>query len=81
MTSSARRQRSVAAAQLSGLGAPGFALSGAGALLEHGLLARPTENIDLFCARFTDEENQAATDATGIVLPRGARSSPRITVR
>lgn len=41
-------QRTVARIILQRIEEYGFALAGAGAIREHGLLNRPTEDIDLF---------------------------------
>lgn len=44
-------QRGVTRVALSGLGRYGFALAGSGAVREHGVIDRPTEDIDLFTSR------------------------------
>lgn len=41
-------QRTLAEVALAILGRRGFALAGSGAIREHGLTTRPTEDIDLF---------------------------------
>lgn len=48
MSDSAIFQREVAQDLTSGLSEVGFALAGSGAVREHGLIDRPTEDIDLF---------------------------------
>jgi len=48
---SVEHQRDVTRLLLSVLGDAGFALAGSGAIREHGLSARPTEDVDLFTSR------------------------------
>ena len=50
MSSEVEFQRTVTALALEALAGFGFALAGAGAIREHGLLTRPTQDIDLFTA-------------------------------
>ena len=62
MTSASRDalQREVAALLLSVIGDEGFALAGAGAMREHALTDRPTEDIDLFGMPLTTVEEFAS---------------------
>lgn len=41
-------QREVTRIALSGIAGFGFALAGSGAIREHGVIDRPTEDVDLF---------------------------------
>jgi hypothetical protein len=52
-------------------GEHGFALGG-NALLAHGVISRPTQDVDLF----TDQKHgvQAAADAVEVALRRGLRT-------
>lgn len=61
--------RQVAAVALAAAAEHGFALGGGNALLAHGVISRPTQDVDLF----TDQEHgvAAAADAVGAAL-RGA---------
>jgi Nucleotidyl transferase AbiEii toxin, Type IV TA system len=61
--------RQVAAVTLAAAAEHGFALGGGNALLAHGVISRPTQDVDLF----TDQEHgvQAAADAVETAL-RGA---------
>lgn len=65
-------RREVTRTVLAAIDANGFALAGAGAILEHGVSVRPTEDVDLFTAR-TDTEGFAAsvTTATDVLRQRG----------
>jgi hypothetical protein len=59
-------QRAVAAVILGVTHGDGFALAGSGAIREHGLTDRPTQDVDLFTmnttdARFADAVNRAMT--------------------
>lgn len=59
-------QRAVAAVILGVTHEDGFALAGSGAIREHGLTDRPTQDVDLFTlnateARFADAVNRAMT--------------------
>lgn len=54
-------QREVAALLLSVIGEDGFVLAGAGAIREHSLTDRPTEDIDLFGMPLTSAEQFAGT--------------------
>lgn len=58
--------RQVAAAALAAAARHGFALGGGNALLAHGFISRPTQDVDLF----TDQEHgvQAAADAVETAL-------------
>ncbi len=61
----AQAQRDVTALVLASIGAAGFALAGSGAIREHGLTHRPTEDVDLFTTR---QDPAAFLDATETVL-------------
>ena len=58
--------RQVASVALAAARAHGFALGGGNALLAHGVISRPTQDVDLF----TDQEDgvEAATDAVEAAL-------------
>jgi hypothetical protein len=58
--------RQVAAIALAAAGRHGFALAGGNALMAHGIIDRPTEDVDLF----TDQETgvEAAADAVEVSL-------------
>jgi hypothetical protein len=60
--------RRVAAVALAAAAEHGFALGGGNALLAHGIISRPTQDVDLF----TDQEHgvQAAADAVQAALRR-----------
>jgi microcompartment protein CcmL/EutN len=60
--------RQVAAVALAAAAGHGFALGGGNALLAHGVISRPTQDVDLF----TDQERgvQAAADAVEAALRR-----------
>jgi microcompartment protein CcmL/EutN len=60
--------RQVAAVALAAGAGHGFALGGGNALLAHGVISRPTQDVDLF----TDQEHgvQAAADAVAAALRR-----------
>ncbi|PPF38521.1 hypothetical protein C5E05_05810 [Pseudoclavibacter sp. AY1H1] len=73
------RQRRITTALLSTLGPHGFALSGAGALREHGILERPTEDVDLFCEQKSDADFAAATARVEDALQDARFSSERVT--
>lgn len=62
-------RREVTRTVLAELDANGFALAGAGAILEHGVSVRPTEDVDLFTAR-TDTEGFAASVVTASIALR-----------
>lgn len=58
---SLERQRHLARLLLDAIGAAGFALAGAGAIREHGLTGRPTQDVDLFTSSATTpDEFEAA---------------------
>lgn len=58
-------QRQVAALLLVAVGDAGFALAGSGAIREHGLTDRPTEDVDLFADSTTTTEQFQAALARG----------------
>lgn len=48
MTTSEEHQRAATSIMLDAMRGQGFALAGSGAIREHGVIARPTEDVDLF---------------------------------
>lgn len=58
-------QREVARIALAGVESAGFALSGSGAIREHGVIDRPTEDVDLFT---TDQDTERFGDAVDRVI-------------
>ena len=59
----ANRQRNIARLALQAAGAhSGFALAGSGAIREHGLIDRPTEDVDLFTVQGAVQEFGPALD-------------------
>jgi len=66
--------RRVAAVALAAAAEHGFALGGGNALLAHGVISRPTADVDLF----TDQEHgvQAAADAVRQPGARARQPSP-----
>ena len=67
--------RQVAAVALAAAAEHGFALGGGNALLAHGIISRPTADVDLF----TDQEHgvQAAADAVQAALRRAGFRAER----
>ena len=67
--------RQVAAVALAAAAEYGFALGGGNALLAHGVISRPTQDVDLF----TDQEHgvQAAADAVAAALRRAGFQAER----
>jgi len=67
--------RRVAAVALAAAAGHGFALGGGNALLAHGVISRPTQDVDLF----TDQEHgvQAAADAVQEALRRAGFGAER----
>ncbi|WP_172119581.1 nucleotidyl transferase AbiEii/AbiGii toxin family protein [Actinomyces faecalis] len=55
-------QRRLAQLALEALGADGFALAGSGAIREHGLIHRPTQDIDLFTVHDAQDRFTTAFD-------------------
>jgi hypothetical protein len=55
-------QRDVTRVALAGIEQCGFALAGSGAIREHGVIERPTEDVDLFTARQDVEEFGSAVE-------------------
>ena len=51
MSAESDAQREITRIALAGIGPAGFALAGSGAVREHGLIDRPTEDVDLFTSR------------------------------
>lgn len=64
MTSAAEQQRTVAALILNVISGDDFALAGSGALREHGLIDRPTQDVDLFTVDAATERFGAAVERT-----------------
>ena len=58
-------QRYVASLMLGEIGSAGFALAGSGAIREHGITDRPTNDVDLFTTTATGPEAFAAAVAAG----------------
>ena len=73
MTGEAEAQRRIATVLLGAVGDSGFALAGSGAIREHGLTERPTEDIDLFGGPTTtvDEFRAALTRAEDALREAG----------
>ena len=67
--------RQVAAVALATAAEHGFALGGGNALLAHGVITRPTHDVDLF----TDQKHgvQAAADAVQAALRRAGFQAER----
>lgn len=59
---SVEAQRRVTRIALAGIAQAGFALAGSGALREHGVIERPTEDVDLFTSTQDIEQFGAAVD-------------------
>ncbi len=55
-------QREITRIALSGIGPAGFVLAGSGAIREHGLISRPTEDVDLFTVAAAADRFPAAVD-------------------
>lgn len=55
-------QREVTRVALAGVGSAGFALSGSGAIREHGVIDRPTEDVDLFTTNQDTVEFERAVE-------------------
>lgn len=55
-------QREVTRIALAGVESAGFALSGSGAIREHGVIDRPTEDVDLFTTDQDPEQFDRAVD-------------------
>lgn len=55
-------QREVTRIALAGVGSAGFALSGSGAIREHGVIDRPTEDVDLFTTNQNTVEFERAVE-------------------
>ncbi len=62
--------RRVAAVALSATAGHGFALGGGNALLAHGVITRPTQDVDLF----TDQERGVEAAAGAVEAQQPARS-------
>lgn len=72
MTGETELQRSVTLAALAVLGEHGFALAGSGAIREHGLVDRPTRDVDLFTnTQDPDVFAAAVTGLTGTLSEAG----------
>ncbi|PYY51694.1 hypothetical protein DEI84_00915 [Curtobacterium sp. MCBD17_023] len=71
-------QREVTALVLRTVGGQGFVLAGSGAIREHGLVDRPTRDIDLFTDRYDRELFRTAVeDAVGVLSGHGYRVDVR----
>lgn len=77
ITNLVRLQREITSEVLAVCSDRGFVLAGGGALREHGLTARPTEDIDLFTNTLDAENFQAARDA---VVERLQESGWNVTI-
>ncbi|MEE8701676.1 nucleotidyl transferase AbiEii/AbiGii toxin family protein [Bifidobacterium crudilactis] len=64
MNAYADRQREITAIALGVTASDGFALAGSGAIREHGLIDRPTEDIDLFTVRQASQQFDDAVTRT-----------------
>lgn len=64
MPSPVERQRAVAALILNAISGDDFALAGSGALREHGLIDRPTHDVDVFTLEAATEGFQGAVERT-----------------
>lgn len=56
MVDGTQLQRHVTTLLLDAIGADGFALAGSGAIREHGITDRPTQDVDLFAASTTSAD-------------------------
>ena len=83
-------QRNVTRLALKALGGTSFALAGSGAIREHGIIDRPTEDVDLFTSNVNIGDFGAAIDqvldalrASGYGVEAGRRSDQfaRLQVR
>lgn len=74
MTSTSDLQRDLTQTALLALGGAGFVLAGSGAIREHGLIDRPTEDIDLFTADIDVEHFARAVDRVVSVLQEAGHS-------
>jgi Nucleotidyl transferase AbiEii toxin, Type IV TA system len=68
MPDTAQLQREVTRVALHALSGTGFALAGSGAIREHGLVNRPTEDIDLFTNDLDTQRFANAVDTLGASL-------------
>lgn len=68
MTTDLELQREVTRIALAALGDTSFALAGSGAIREHGIIDRPTQDIDLFTSDVDAARFEAAVDSVGGVL-------------
>jgi hypothetical protein len=62
MTDYRESQREITRIALAAAGDDGFVLAGSGAIREHGLIDRPTEDIDLFSIQQSSQHFDAAVD-------------------
>lgn len=67
-------QREVTRIALAGVEQAGFALAGSGAIREHGVTDRPTEDVDLFTANLDPEAFERAVDRV-VTEPREQRAA------
>lgn len=68
MSGGQERQRRIASIALQASGADEFALAGSGAIREHGLIDRPTEDIDLFTVAQAQPSFESAVDNVEFAL-------------
>lgn len=68
MTAHDDRQRRLTRDALAALTGTDFALAGAGAIREHGITDRPTQDVDLFTASIDPDRFTAAVDQLGTAL-------------
>ena len=68
MPSAVEQQRAVATLILTVISGDDFALAGSGALREHGLIDRPTQDVDVFTIDAATERFQGAVERTTAVL-------------
>jgi hypothetical protein len=85
MASALDHQRAAATLILAVISGDDFALAGSGAIREHGLIDRPTLDIDLFAIQGATDRFPAAVDrsiatsrstATALFLPAAPPNSP-----
>lgn len=75
MPSALEHQRAAAALMLAGIRGDDFALAGSSAIREHGLIDRPTLDIDLFTIQTATDRFSAAVERSVATLTE--QSSPR----
>lgn len=70
MTSAVEQQRAAATLILNVISGDDFALAGSGALREHGLIDRPTQDVDLFTIEAATERFVTAVERTIATLTK-----------